>query len=402
MNGVTKTAVRSPPFRAEHIGSLLRLPELFEMRKSQMEGNTIPREEEKAIEDRAVRQIIGVQQKIGLRAINDGEYRRDLFIGPFYSGLEGFENVKDLPVETFRQYLPDTADFLRRGEELTDRLICTGKIKHVGSHYTEEFNTNKQFVDPERHHEIKISLTSPYWYHYRYRAGMAYPKGVYKSDDEYFVDLVAAYRKELEILYENGCRNVQIDDPYLTSFCSVPVLAGFKEEGVDADALLDRYIQVYKDCLRDRPADFHIGIHLCRGNFAGSRHFTVGSYDRIAIKLFNEVPVNTYYLEYDTSRAGGFEPLKHLPKHKNVILGVITSKSPELENLEKLKARVHQAAAFMAEGTGESPEQALHRMGVSPQCGFASHFLGNSLSFDDMVEKLKLVRRLADEIWAEP
>lgn len=216
MNGVTKTAVRSPPFRAEHIGSLLRLPELFEMRKSQMEGNTIPREEEKAIEDRAVRQIIGVQQKIGLRAINDGEYRRDLFIGPFYSGLEGFENVKDLPVETFRQYLPDTADFLRRGEELTDRLICTGKIKHVGSHYTEEFNTNKQFVDPERHHEIKISLTSPYWYHYRYRAGMAYPKGVYKSDDEYFVDLVAAYRKELEILYENGCRNVQIDDPYLT------------------------------------------------------------------------------------------------------------------------------------------------------------------------------------------
>ncbi|KAH7057091.1 hypothetical protein B0J12DRAFT_568488 [Macrophomina phaseolina] len=402
MQNGSQTTSLSPPFRAEHIGSLLRLPELFELRKAQMNGEQIPASREKAIEDRAVEQVIRLQDSIGLRGINDGEYRRDLFLGPFYSGLEGFSNVADLPVSTFREYLPDTADFLRRGEELTDRLICVGKIRHVGSSYVEEFNSNKRFLPRERWGEMKISVASPYWYHYRYKAGMAYPKNVYRDDDEYFADLVVAYRKELEVLYENGCRNVQIDDPYLTSFCSSVVLAGFKGEGIDADALLDRYIQVYKDCLRDRPADLHVGIHLCRGNFAGSRHFTEGSYDRIATKLFNEVPVNTYYLEYDTSRAGGFEPLKHLPKHKKVILGVITSKFPELEEMEDLKKRVHAASSFMAAGTGETQEEALKRLGVSPQCGFASHFLGNALNFDDMVAKLKLVRRLADEIWNEP
>lgn len=218
MQNGTTTATRAPPFRAEHIGSLLRLPDLFALRKAQMDGAaaTVPLEKQTAIEDAAVEQIIGIQRAIGLRAVNDGEYRRDLFLGPFYAGLDGFENVSDLPVENFRQYLPDTADFLRRGEELTDRLVCVGRIRHVGSAYVREFEANKRFVPRERHGEIKISLTSPYWYHYRYRAGMAYPKEVYKDDDEYFADLVVAYRKELEALYQSGCRNVQIDDPYLT------------------------------------------------------------------------------------------------------------------------------------------------------------------------------------------
>lgn len=217
MQNGTTAATRAPPFRAEHIGSLLRLPDLFALRKAQMDGAAIvPLEKEKAIEDAAVEQTIGLQRAIGLRAVNDGECRRDLFLGPFYAGLAGFENVSDLPVDAFRQYLPDTADFLRGGEELTDRLVCVGRIRHVGSAYVREFEANKRFVPRERHGEIKISLTSPYWYHYRYRAGMAYPKEVYKDDDEYFADLVAAYRKELEALYESGCRNVQIDDPYLT------------------------------------------------------------------------------------------------------------------------------------------------------------------------------------------
>jgi methionine synthase II (cobalamin-independent) len=142
------------------------------------------------------------------------------------------------------------------------------------------------------------------------------------------------------------------------------MLAGFKADGEDADALLDAYIKLYNDCLSARPADFHVGVHLCRGNFVGSRHFSEGGYDRIATKLFRDLNVDTYYLEYDTERAGSFEPLVHLPKNKNVILGLITSKFPKLEDLEELKAKVYAAADLIAKGSGETREQALRRLGV--------------------------------------
>jgi methionine synthase II (cobalamin-independent) len=165
-----------------------------------------------------------------------------------------------------------------------------------------------------------------------------------------------------------------------------------------ADELFDSYISFYNNCFQ-RPSDMHLGIHLCRGNFVNSRHFSEGGYDRIATKLFQHLNVSTYYLEYDTPRAGGFEPLKALPKDKFVVLGVVTSKFPKLEDKKEMVERVLQAAEFVAEGSGESREVALQRMGVSPQCGFASHSEGNLLTYDDMVEKLKLVRAIADEVW---
>lgn len=177
------------------------------------------------------------------------------------------------------------------------------------------------------------------------------------------------------------------------------MLAGFKEDGEDSDALLDSYIKLYNDCVSSRPDDMHLGIHLCRGNFAYSKHFSEGGYDRIATKLFNDIDADTYFLEYDTDRAGTFEPMKELPAHKNVVLGVITSKFPELEKIDELRDRVFQAADTIAKGAGQSREEALKRISVSPQCGFASHHLGNSVTHDDMVAKLKLVRELADSIW---
>jgi len=177
------------------------------------------------------------------------------------------------------------------------------------------------------------------------------------------------------------------------------MLSGFKKDNDDADALLDSYIKLYNSCLRDRPVDLHVGVHLCRGNFVGSRHFSEGGYDRIATKLFRNLNVDTYYLEYDTPRAGGLEPLKELPIGKNVILGLVTSKFPKLEDKEELKRKVYQAAELVAEGTGETKEEALERLGVSPQCGFASHSDGNAVVKEDMINKLKLVRELADEIW---
>lgn len=177
------------------------------------------------------------------------------------------------------------------------------------------------------------------------------------------------------------------------------MIAGFKADGQDADALLDSYIKLYNDCVSSRPADMHLGIHLCRGNFAYSKHFSEGGYDRIATKLFNNIDADTYFLEYDTERAGTFEPLKELPAHKNVILGVITSKFPELEDLEETRGKVFQAADIIAKGAGQTREEALKRIGVSPQCGFASHHLGNAVTREDMIAKLKLVRDLADSIW---
>lgn len=148
-----------------------------------------------------------------------------------------------------------------------------------------------------------------------------------------------------------------------------------------------------------RPSDFHLGIHLCRGNYVGSKHFSEGAYDNIATKLFNRLNVSTYYLEYDTPRAGGFEPLKSLPLDKNVVLGVVTSKFPELESKKDMVDRVHKAADFVAEGSGQSQEEALERLSVSPQCGFASHAEGNALGYEDMRKKLQLVRSIADEVW---
>lgn len=177
------------------------------------------------------------------------------------------------------------------------------------------------------------------------------------------------------------------------------MLAGFQADGEDPDALLDSYIGLYNQCIDSRPADMHLGVHLCRGNFAYSRHFSEGGYDRIATKLFRDLHVNSYFLEYDTERAGGFEPLRALPVTKNVVLGVITSKFPALEDLGQMRQRVFDAADFVAQGAGQTREEALRRISVSPQCGFASHHLGNSVTKDDMVAKLKLVRSLADSIW---
>lgn len=163
--------------------------------------------------------------------------------------------------------------------------------------------------------------------------------------------------------------------------------------------LLDKYIKLYNDCLANRPADLHVGVHLCRGNFVNSRHFSEGGYDRIATKLFKSLNVDTYYLEYDTPRAGGFEPLKELPKHKNVILGVVTSKFGTLEDKEEMKKRVLSAAEFIAAGNNETAQEALARCGVSPQCGFASHHEGNAINREDMIKKLKLVREIANDLW---
>jgi methionine synthase II (cobalamin-independent) len=191
----------------------------------------------------------------------------------------------------------------------------------------------------------------------------------------------------------------------LSDFCSQKFRQGWEEDKDNigtVEDLLDAYIELYNDCISKCPADMHTGIHLCRGNFIGGRHFAEGAYDIIAKKLFQNLNVNTFYLEYDTERAGGFEPLKDLPKDKSVVIGVISTKVPQLEDKEEMKQRIYKAADFVAEGSKQSREEALKRICVSPQCGFSTHEAGHPLKLEDEKKKLALVRQIADEIWGEP
>ncbi|KAK2758962.1 hypothetical protein FQN54_003060 [Arachnomyces sp. PD_36] len=390
-----------PPFRAEHIGSLLRTDELLKKRE-EVERGEASDSELNSIENRDIDAIVKTQFELGYHAITDGEYRRHMFWGSFFPGLEGMTEVKHPDIDIFRLYMPDIAAFTESGYKPGETVICTGKIRHVGSQYLDQFKYLRNLVPAEKVKDIKLTLAAPNWYHLRYREGKAYPKEVYGSDEEYFADIAKAYQEELQILYDAGLRNVQFDDPNLAYFCSEKMLAGWKEDKGNTytpDQLFDAYVRLYNDCISKRPADMHVGVHLCRGNFVKSRHFSEGGYDRIAARLFRDLAVDTYYLEYDTERAGSFEPLKELPKNKNVILGVVTSKFGVMEDLTAMKTRVLGAAEIIAGGNNETVPEALARMGVSPQCGFASHSSGNALDRDDMLAKLKLVRELANSIW---
>jgi methionine synthase II (cobalamin-independent) len=334
--------------------------------------------------------------------MTDGEYRRHMFWGSFWPGLEGMTEIAHPDADLFRMYIPDIAAFTEAGYKPGETVLCTGKIKHKGSTYTDQFDYLKGLVPESEVKNLKLTLAAPNWYHLRYKEGKAYPKDVYKNDDEYFADIAKAYQDELKILYDHGLRNVQFDDPNLAYFCSEAMISGWEKDPLNTystDQLLSKYIDLYNDCVSTIPADMHVGVHLCRGNFVNSRHFSEGGYDRIATILFQKLNMHTYYLEYDTARAGGFEPLQYLPTNKNVILGVVTSKFPEMEDEEEMVKRVKEAAAWMAKGSGETEKEALARCGVSPQCGFASHSSGNAVKWDDMLEKLKLVRRIADKIW---
>jgi methionine synthase II (cobalamin-independent) len=248
-------------------------------------------------------------------------------------------------------------------------------------------------------------MITPAWFHMRYKQGRAYAPEAYGSDAEYFADVANVYRAELSVLYEAGLRNVQFDDPGMAYFCSAKFREGWeadKDNIGTVEDLLDAYIALYNDCVSGAPADMHFGIHLCRGNFIGGRHFAEGAYDIIAKKLFENLNLHTFYLEYDTERAGGFEPLRFLPKGKNVVVGVISTKLRALEDKEAMKQRLYKAAEFVAEGRGESKEEALKSICVSPQCGFSTHESGYPLSLEDEKKKLALVREIADEIWGEP
>ena len=396
------------PFRAEHIGSLLRPDDLLDVRAKIRDGQDPSSAGLEAIEKRAVADIVKTQLDLGFRAVSCGEYTRTRFWGLFWDELTGTTRLQDAEASMFRLYHPDVVSLIEKDRKVMpgDSVIAGDKIKNEGtSSNLHELKLVQKTVPKQNWADIKLTMITPAWFHMRYKQGRAYESKAYGSEKEYFKDVAAAYATELKNLYDAGLRNVQFDDPGLAYFCSDEFRNGYEEDKDNVgtvDELLDAYIQLYNDCIKDTPKDMHTGVHLCRGNFIGGRHFASGAYDIIAAKLFKNLNANTFYLEYDTDRAGGFEPLKLLPKDKNVVLGIISTKLRELEDPEDVKKRIYKAADFVAEGSGQSREEALRRLGLSPQCGFSTHESGYPLRHDDQSKKLGLVRKIADEVWGEP
>ncbi|KAI5917828.1 hypothetical protein F4810DRAFT_694865 [Camillea tinctor] len=401
----------APPFRAEHMGSLLRPDELLEVRAT-IRDKGISAEEAglPAVEKKAVGDVIKLQQELGLKAVTSGEYNRTRFWGLTWDEFVGTIRLQDAEASMFRLYHPDVVSLIEKDRKVMpgDSVIAGEKLSYDPSKSVSnlhELQLCQAFVPKEEWGNIKLTMITPAWFHGTYKQGRSYTKEAYANDAEYFQDVAKVYQAELDTLYKAGLRNVQFDDPGMAYFCSQQFRQGW-EEDKDNDGsvedLLDAYIKLYNDSISKCPADFHTGIHLCRGNFIGGRHFAEGAYDIIAKKLFQNLNVNTFYLEYDTERSGGFEPLKFLPKNKYVVIGVISTKLRELEDKEAMKERIYKAADFVAEGRGETREEAIKSICVSPQCGFSTHESGYPLTLEDEKKKLSLVRQIADDIWGEP
>ncbi|KAH0590817.1 hypothetical protein H2248_000939 [Termitomyces sp. 'cryptogamus'] len=389
----------NPPFRAEHIGSLLRPSVLFEKR-SLFEQKQLSIEELRAAEDEAIKHVVQLQRDVGMRTITDGELRRGVFFEGVFDNLEGMTTIPNRPIETFKRYIPHIGMMYAYGIKEAESVFCSGKIKRTKPFYLDQFNYIKSLVPVEDVKYIKINVCSPSWYHQRHGSDLTYDLSVYKNDDEYFDDLGIAYRAEFKELYDHGCRHIQIDDPTFCYFCNERMISEMEEAGVDHEALLDTYIRAINVCTRDRPGDLTVGVHMCRGNFKGGVHFSEGGYGRIAVKLFNKLNVDTFYLEYDTERAGDFAPLKHLPGNKVAVLGLVTTKNPKIETVEELKARVNEAVDAMTRDNPQRTRQAaLNQLCISTQCGFASVWEGNPVTEEDEYKKLAVLVEAAKQIW---
>ncbi|KAG6873566.1 hypothetical protein C0992_008618, partial [Termitomyces sp. T32_za158] len=381
----------NPPFRAEHVGSLLRPPVLLEKR-GLFEQQRIEAEELRAAEDEAVERVVRLQRDVGMRTITDGELRRGMFFEGVFDNLEGMTVIPNRPIETFKKYIPHIGMMYAYGVKEAETIFCSGKIKRTKPFYLDQFNYVKKLVSAEDVKHIKVTMCSPSWYHQRHGSDFTYDLSVYKNDEEYFNDLGVAYRAEIKELYDNGCRHIQIDDPTFCYFCDDGMISQMEEAGVDHEALLDTYIYAINVCTRDRPSDLTVGVHMCRGNFKNGVHFSEGGYDRIAMKLFNKLDVDTFYLEYDTERAGDFTPLKYLPNNKVAVLGLVTTKNPKLETVEELKARVMEAVdAMTKDNPARTRQAALNQLCISTQCGFASVWEGNPVTEEDQRKKLAVL-----------
>jgi 5-methyltetrahydropteroyltriglutamate--homocysteine methyltransferase len=361
-----------PPFRADHVGSLLRSAPLKEARAKREKGE-IAQAELKAIEDREIEAVIRKQEGVGLKPITDGEYRRAFWNYDFLGALDGVE-----------AYLGERKIAFQGPQPKPMMLRVTGKLGTFSGHpMLEHF----KFVQSRTKQTAKMTIPSPSSLHFRYGRA-AVPETIYPSMDDFYRDLGATYRQAVRGFADAGCRYLQLDEVNFTYLCDPELRALVSRRGDDPDELPHVYARMINAAISDIPADMTISMHLCRGNFQ-STFVAKGGYEPVAEILFNTIKVDAYFMEYDTDRAGGFEPLRFVPKGKTVVLGLVTSKSGRLEPKDELKRRIDEAAKYVD----------IEQLCLSPQCGFASTEEGNILAEDEQWAKLRMIVELADDVW---
>jgi 5-methyltetrahydropteroyltriglutamate--homocysteine methyltransferase len=366
-----------PPFRADHVGSLLRPPELLNAREAHAAGR-IDDAQLRAAEDEAIREAVNLQREVGLRSVTDGEFRRASWHMDFIYSLDGISQAPGTLKVQFRNEEGEI-EFTPAAMRVDGRLGLSQTI------FGEAFEFLKSCVSDGQ--TPKLTIPSPSMVHYRGgRASIA--ESVYPDMDEFWSDLTSAYRDEVRRLGELGCTYLQFDDTSL-AYLNDPKQREYAQQiGGDAEHQHETYIRHINEALSERPPGMSITTHMCRGNFRSS-WVAEGGYDFVAEALFNELDVNGFFMEWDDARSGGFEPLRFVPKGKVVVLGLVTTKHGELEDRELLKRRIDEASQYVD----------LDQLCLSPQCGFSSTVEGNTLTRDQQAAKLRLIVDIAEEIW---
>jgi 5-methyltetrahydropteroyltriglutamate--homocysteine methyltransferase len=364
----------TPPFRADHVGSLLRTAPLKEARARRERGD-ISTDDLKAVEDREIAAIIKKQEDIGLRAVTDGEFRRAFWNYDFLGKLDGVE-----------AYLGERKIKFEGVNPKPMMLRVTGKLGAFSGH---PMLDHFKFVKAQTRVLPKMTIPSPSSLHFRYGRD-AVPESIYPDMNDFYRDLGQAYRKAVRAFADVGCRYLQLDEVNFTYLCDPKLRAQVANRGDDPEKLPLIYAEMINAAVSDTPADMTIAMHLCRGNFQ-STFVAAGGYEPVAEILFNSINVHGYFMEYDSDRAGGFEPLRFVPKGKVVVLGLVTTKSGRLESKDEIKRRIEQASKFVP----------LEQLCLSPQCGFASTEEGNILAEDEQWAKLKMIVEIANEVWGQ-
>jgi 5-methyltetrahydropteroyltriglutamate--homocysteine methyltransferase len=366
-----------PPFRADHVGSLLRPPELLQARARHAAGELTAGQLREA-EDAAIRDVVTMQRELGLQTATDGEFRRTSWHMDFIYQLQGVSRTEESIQVHFRNAQGEM-DFTSAA------LRVDGKLGIDGPIFGEAFSFLNSCVDDSQ--TAKLTIPSPSMVHYRGGAAAIDP-AVYPDEDQFWADLSAAYADQVSQLAALGCRYLQLDDTSLAYLNDPAQRAQLASQGRDAEHQHERYIAQINAALAGRPADLRVTTHMCRGNYRSS-WAAEGGYDFVAEALFSQLDVDGFFLEYDDSRSGDFAPLRFVPPGKQVVLGLVTTKSPALESKDDLKRRIDEAARFVE----------LDQLCLSPQCGFSSTVEGNSLTKDQQVAKLALIVETAAEVW---
>ena len=360
-----------PPFRADHVGSLLRPQDLHEARAKNRKGE-LSDEKLKEIQDKDIRDVVKLQEQVGIQSITDGEFRRDWWHIDFIHGFDGV----DLTV--------NKAHTFAASHEQPPMFKLSGKVRRTKPSMLSHFQFLKSVVTKGT---PKFTMPSPAMLHAR--SDREALNKIYPNLDEFWADTTKAYREEIADLYKAGCRYLQIDDTTVAMWGDPKVQENFKKLGDDPKKDAEMYAKAVNMAIKDVPDDMTVCIHTCRGNFK-STWLASGAYaDFVAERVFTSLDVDGFFLEYDDERSGGFEPLRFVPKGKKVVLGLVSSKLPQLESKDALKTRIDQAAKFVP----------LENLCISPQCGFSSTHHGNNLTVEQEKAKLKLCIDVANEVW---